>query len=152
MAAQRADAFGRPLRGKVLIVDDQEGMRDLLKLLLENHYQVAEADSGAALHQALNHDQPDVVLLDLALPDANGLGLLPAIKQRWPETEVIVLTGAVHASETRLWAAEAVNLGAFGLLSKSAEFNCQELLSGVNNAMERRFQVPGASNSLPPQA
>ncbi len=151
MSSRSADAFGRSLRGKVLIVDDQEGIRDLLKMVLENHYQVAEADSGAALHQALNDDPPDVVLLDLTLPDANGLGLLPAIKQRWPETEVIVLTGATPGSETRLWAAEAANLGAFGLLSKSAEFNCQELLSGVNNAMERRFQAPGANNFLPPQ-
>jgi DNA-binding NtrC family response regulator len=152
MAPLRADTSGRSFRGKVLIVDDQEGMRELLKLVLENQYHIAEADSGAALHQAFNHDQPDVVLLDLALPDANGFGLLPAIKQRWPETEVIVLTGAVHGSETRSWAAEAANLGAFGLLSKSAEFNCQELLCGINNAMERRFQAPGANNSLPPQA
>ncbi len=152
MASRSTDAFGRSLRGKVLIVDDQEGIRDLLKMVLQNHYHVAEVASGAALHQALNDDPPDVVLLDLALPDANGLGLLPAIKQRWPETEVIVLTGATHGSETRLRAAEAVNLGAFGLFSKSAEFSCQELLCGVNSAMEHRSQAPGANNCLPPQA
>ena len=82
----------------------EEGIRDLLKAILENDYQVAEADSGAALHQALDHEQPDVVLLDMKLPDANGLGLLPAIKQRWPATEVIILSGAPTDSQGVSWA------------------------------------------------
>ena len=60
---------------RILIVDDEEGMRELLKAILESDYQVAEADSGAALQKALDGEQPDVVLLDMKLPDANGLGL-----------------------------------------------------------------------------
>ena len=57
-------------------------------------YTVTEADSGAALKKLLPRKPPDVVLLDLKLPDANGLDLLPQIKKAWPDTEVIVLTGA----------------------------------------------------------
>ena len=128
-------------RGRILIVDDEEGMRDLLKAILGSDYQIAEADSGAALHQALDHEQPDVVLLDMKLPDANGLGLLPAIKQRWPATEVIVLSGAPNGSGAFSWAAEAVKGGAFGCLSKSVEFNFPQVLACVSSAMERRHRA-----------
>jgi DNA-binding NtrC family response regulator len=133
----------------VLIVDDHEGMRELLRTILEDDYHVAEADSGAALHAALDREQPDVVLLDMKLPDANGLGLLPAIKERWPGTQVIVLTGALKDSEGMSAAAEAINQGAFSLLSKSADFDMRMLLAGVSNAMDRRWQVQG-SHSAPP--
>jgi DNA-binding NtrC family response regulator len=149
MASARADSGGRSLRGRVLIVDDQEGMRELLKAILESDYHVAEADSGAALHRAFDQEQPDVVLLDMQLPDANGLGLLPAIKQRWPQTQVIVLTGTPSELEGTAWAVEAINRGAFSLLTKSAEFDLQTLLAGVGSAMERRLQGR-ASSPLPP--
>ena len=62
------------MKGKVLIVEDQADYRDLLKLHIQDDYQVLEADSGAALQKTLAQDQPDVVLLDVKLPDANGLG------------------------------------------------------------------------------
>ena len=148
MAPARADSSPRA-RGKVLIVDDQEGIRDLLKTILETDYHVAEADSGAALHKALEQEQPDVVLLDMKLPDANGLGLLPTIKHRWPETEVIVMSGAPGDGEGVAWAAEAVKSGACGFLSKSAEFDFQQLLAGVSNALERRYEILRASPSPP---
>jgi DNA-binding NtrC family response regulator len=143
MAPARADYSGRS-KGKVLIVDDQEGIRDLLKAILETDYHVAEADSGAALHQALNHEPPDVVLLDMHLPDVNGLRLLPAIKNHWPKTEVIVLTGMPTEGGTPSWTAEAAKGGAFGVLSKSAAFDFQALLAGVSNAIEHRYEVQRA--------
>jgi len=118
-------------------------MRELLKAILEGDYHLSEADSGAALRKALEHDQPDVVLLDIKLPDANGLGLLPAIKERWPATEVIVLTGQPKEYGAAGWVAEAVNRGAFSLVSKSAGFDFQELLDGVSLAVERRRQTEG---------
>lgn len=149
MASARADHSRRSLRGKVLIVDDHEGIRELLRTILEDDYRVAEADSGAALHEALAHEQPDVVLLDMKLPDANGLGLLPAIKQRWPETQVIVLTGAPKDSEAMLAAIEAANRGAFSLISKSADFDMRKLLAGVSNAMDRRFQSQTDGSARP---
>jgi len=150
MALARADHSGQSARGKVLIVEDQEGMRDLLRLILEAHYHVAEADSGAALYKALEHDQADVVLLDMKLPDASGLGLLLAIKQRWPDTEVIVLTGAPSGSEAMSRAAEAVDRGAFSLFPKSAEFDLRALQAGVGSAMERRLQAL-ANSPVPPK-
>lgn len=117
-------------------------MRDLLKAILENDYHVAEAGSGAALHKAFDAEQPDIVLLDMKLPDANGLGLLSAIKQRWPATEVIMLSGAPTDSEAASWTAEAVKGGAFGFLPKSAEFSFPKVLACVSSALERRCQAP----------
>jgi DNA-binding NtrC family response regulator len=138
MASSGSASAGGAGKGRVLIVDDEEGMRELLKAILESHYHVAEAESGAALHKALEQNQPDVVLLDMKLPDASGLSLLPAVKQRWPGTEVIVLTGAPNDSGAADWAAEAVRSGAFKLMSKSAGFNFQELLGGIQLALQQR--------------
>ena len=81
------------MKAKVLIVDDEADVRDLLAPVLEDNYDVTQADSGAALQKCFPQDAPDVVLLDVKLPDADGLDLLPQIKKRWPDTEVIVLTG-----------------------------------------------------------
>ena len=138
MAASSAGSARLAGKGRILIVDDEEDMRDLLKTILESDYQIAEADSGAALHKALDHEQPDVVLLDMKLPDANGLGLLPAIKQRWLATEVIILSGVPTDGGAASWTAEAVKGGAFGFLSKSAEFSFPKVLACVSSALERR--------------
>src|ERR1051325_3176902 len=81
------------MKGNVLLVDDDRDIREVLSTILSDTYQVTEADSGATLKQALLRPQPDVILLDIKLPDADGLDLLPQIKKQWPETEVIVLTG-----------------------------------------------------------
>ena len=93
MAASSSDSSRPARKGRILIVDDEEGIRELLKAILEADYHIAEADSGAALLLALEKEAADVVLLDMHLPDANGLHLLPAIKQRWPATQVIMLSG-----------------------------------------------------------
>lgn len=128
------------MKGKILIVDDHEGIRQMLKAVLESDHQITEAESGADLQKAFGADQPDVVLLDVKLPDANGLDLLPTIKKRWPETEVIVLTGAPTDHEALSWAVEATKRGAFNFLRKSSDFDVEKLVADVNNALERRRQ------------
>jgi DNA-binding NtrC family response regulator len=148
MVSSRADALRPAGKRRVLIVDDEEGMRDLLRAILESDYHVTEADSGAALHKALDYAQPDVVLLDMKLPDASGLGLLPAIKQRWPATEVIMLSGAPSDGGAASWTAEATKGGAFSFLSKSAEFSFPKVLACVSSALERRCQTQANSAVL----
>jgi DNA-binding NtrC family response regulator len=122
------------MKGKVLVVDDERDIRTLLTAVLEDNYQVSEAGSGADLQKAFTEPQPDVVLLDVKLPDADGLDLLPQIKKRWPETEVIVLTG--HGTFTM--AVEAAKRGAYNFLSKP--FENQKLLADVHCAIERKLQ------------
>ena len=122
------------MKGKVLIVDDQQDVRTLLAAVLEDDYTVSQAESGAALQKAFGNDEPDVVLLDVKLPDADGLDLLPSIKKRWPDTDVIVLTG--HG--TFSMAVEATKRGASNFLSKP--FENEKLLADVKCAVERRQQ------------
>ncbi len=128
------------MKGKILIVDDEDGMRRLLGEVLRADYAVTEADSGAAVQKLFGEDQPEVVLLDVKLKDANGLKLLPEIKKRWPGTEVIVLTGAPNDSEAVSWAVEATKLGAFNFMRKGPAFDVEKLTADVKNAVEHRRQ------------
>lgn len=128
------------MKGKILIVDDQPDIRLMLRSILETDNEIMEADSGAALQKAFSQEQPDVVLLDVKLPDDNGLELLPTVKKRWPGTEVIILTGAPNDREALSWAVEATKRGAFNFLRKSADFDIEKLVADVNNALEHRRQ------------
>src|SRR5256714_2358510 len=122
------------MKANILVVDDESGVRDALKMVLGYAgYQVSEAESAAALQRCFPEKAPDVVLLDVRLPDADGLDLLPQIKKRWPETEVIVLTG--HG--TMDMAVEATKRGAYNFLSKP--FENEKLLADVKCAVERSY-------------
>jgi len=122
------------MKAKILIVDDEADLRNLLTSVLEDHYDVAQAANGAALQKAFSQPPPDVVLLDVKLPDADGLELLPQVKKRWPDTEVIVLTG--HG--TISMAVEAGRGGAYNFLAKP--FENEKLLADVKCAIERKEQ------------
>ncbi len=122
------------MKGKILIVDDETELRELLVTVLEEQYDVSEAQTAAELQKNFNQAGPDVVLLDVQLPDANGLDLLPQVKKSWPETEVIVLTG--HG--TVAMAVEAGRRGAYNFLSKP--FETEKLLADVKCALERKEQ------------
>jgi len=122
------------MKGKVLIVDDERDLRAVLTALFQDEFQVFEADSGAAVERAYTQDQPDVVLLDVKLPDADGLELLPQLKKRWPETEVIVLTGYDDVAI----ALEAGRRGAYNFITKP--FENAKLLNDVRCALDRKEQ------------
>ena len=122
------------MKGNILMVDDAADIRELLASILRENYVVTEADSGAALKLAFQEQQPDVVLLDIRLPDADGLDLLPQIKKQWPETEVIVLTG----NATFEAAVEATKRGAYHFLNKP--FDPQGLIVTVERALEHKQQ------------
>jgi DNA-binding NtrC family response regulator len=133
------------MKANVLVVDDDSGIRSLLlEVLRSNDYVVSEADSSAAVQKCLSGEAPDVVVLDVRLgqnkeDERAGLDLLPQIKKRWPETEVIMLTG----QGTVEMAMEAGRRGAYTFLSKP--FETSKLLADVKCALERKEQV--AENS-----
>jgi DNA-binding NtrC family response regulator len=122
------------MKGNILVVDDLADIREFLSLVLRDSYQLAEAESGAALKQAFSRPQPDLVLLDVKLPDADGLDLLPQIKKQWPATEVIVMTG----NATFDAAVEATKRGAYHFLNKPLD--TQSLLVTVERALEHKQQ------------
>ncbi len=124
------------MKGKILIVDDEADLRLLLKSILESEYTVTEAENGAALKKLFTAEAPDVILLDLNLPDANGLDLLPLIKKSWPNAEVIVLTGAATFEA----AVEATKRGAYHFINKP--FDTAALLVTIDRAdVTRLFQA-----------
>jgi DNA-binding NtrC family response regulator len=129
------------MKGKILIVDDEPQLRQLLKTILEPDYNIAEAENGAALQKCLLGDPVDVVLLDLKLPDANGLDLLPQIKKAWPDSEVIVLTGEATFEA----AVQATKRGAYHFINKP--FDPQVLEVTLERAIENRQQKE-ENNSL----
>jgi DNA-binding NtrC family response regulator len=116
-----------------MVVDDTEGIRDLLSAILEREgYETILKASAAELIAAFTQTQPDIILLDLVLPDGDGLELLPQIKKQWPDTEVIVLTG--HATFDA--AVEATKRGAYHFQNKP--FDTKTLLLSVERAMEHK--------------
>jgi DNA-binding NtrC family response regulator len=121
------------MKAKVMVVDDTEGIRDLLSAILERegYETMLEANAGE-LTAAFKQTQPDIILLDLVLPDGDGLELLPQIKKQWPDTEVIVLTG--HATFDA--AVEATKRGAYHFQSKP--FDTKTLLLSVERALEHK--------------
>ncbi len=129
------------MKGKILIVDDEPELRMLLKSILETDFTVSDADSGATLLKKFTEDAPDVILLDLKLPDANGLDLLPQIKKNWPDTEVIVLTGEATFEA----AVQATKRGAYHFINKP--FDTQALQVTIDRAIENRQQKE-ENNSL----
>ncbi len=122
------------MKNKVLLVDDQQELRSLLaESFRARGYEVMEASDGASLRAAFPGQQPEVALLDLKLPDADGLELLTALKANWPDTEVIVLTGF----GTLDYAVEATKRGAFHFQTKPHNDGIFNL---VERALERKQQ------------
>ena len=121
------------MKARILIVDDEETIRLHLRTFLEmDGYEVVEAADAAGARAAQEGPQPDVVLLDLKLPDADGLVLLPQLKKKWPDSEVIVLTGYGSIEV----AVEATKMGAFYFQSKPVDSGTLKVL--VQRALEHK--------------
>ena len=111
---------------KILVVDDEEGIRESLKLILGDHYDLVLTDSGEQALRALEGDASiGLVLLDIKMPKVSGIDILKAIKAKRPGVNVIMVTG-YKAVET---AGEAARLGANGYIIKP--FKSEEILDTV---------------------
>jgi DNA-binding NtrC family response regulator len=116
---------------KVLIIDDVEGVRESLKLILSDYYNlIITEDAGQGLECITNDKEIGLVLLDIKMPGNNGLEVLQKIKNISPELPVIIVTG-YKSVET---ATEAVRLGASGYIVKP--FKAEEILDVVKKKMK----------------
>ena len=121
---------------RILIIDDERPILMTLEALLQRHgYQVDTARTAAQGLKLLNSKSPPLVLLDLQLPDADGLETLGRIKTELPETQVIILTA--HDSLSN--AIESIKRGAYHFISKP--YAPEELLSLVEKVLEKQFLV-----------
>jgi PAS domain S-box-containing protein len=118
---------------KILIVDDEPRMCDSLKVLLSNEgYETQTGYSGQEALACLAKCDIDLALLDIVMPDMNGLQIMDHIKKQNLDTFVIVITG--HASVDS--AIESLRRGAYDYLRKPFEF--EELLKRVKNALDQK--------------
>ncbi len=115
----------------ILIVDDELGVRESLKIVFSKDYSVHEADCLEAAVAKVLEAKPAVVLLDILLPKTDGIEVLRQIKAMHPECEVIMLT----ALNTRQLAAKALEYGAFDLVGKP--FDVTDLRAKVSRALEK---------------
>ncbi len=118
---------------RILIVDDERPILMTLEALLKRHgYSTDTAATAAQGLRSLKSDLPAVVLLDLQLPDVEGLQLLDQIKREHPEIQVIILTA--HDSLSN--AIESIKRGAYHFISKP--YAPEELLSLIEKALEKQ--------------
>jgi DNA-binding NtrC family response regulator len=117
---------------RVLIVDDDKSILTALRMILEGHYEICTAMSATEALESVRECEPTLILLDIGLPDMNGIDLLEEIKRTAPETIVIMATAV---EETRM-VVKALKLGAFDYLVKPID--AQELKTTLQNALENR--------------
>jgi two-component system KDP operon response regulator KdpE len=118
---------------KILVVEDDLHIRRLLRTALERmKYAVTEAGNARDALSLLDIEKPDVVLLDLGLPDRDGLEMIQLIKAR--STATLIVVSAREAIEAKV---TALDLGADDYLTKP--FDTEELLARIRTALRHRL-------------
>ena len=115
----------------IMVVDDSEDLRELISMVLERHPEgwrvVATAAEGQAAVDQARTSQPDLVLLDIAMPVMDGMQALPLIREVAPEATVVMLSGYPFSTAGQ----GALDAGAHGYLEKS------DLVHGLIPRLER---------------
>ena len=99
---------------QVLVCDDEEGVRESLKLILSGEYSLSFAVNGEEAVEYVKRHDPDLVIMDIKMPKMNGLEALSQIKKLKPKIRVMIITGY----ESDDVAAQAIRLGADDYLTK----------------------------------
>jgi two-component system chemotaxis response regulator CheY len=113
---------------RILVVDDNEVIRGMLRFILTHlgHRVVAEAGTGAAALEAFRRERPDVVSLDISLPDLSGLVVLSELKAESPATRVVVVTG----NNAEVLRRDALARGADAVLHKPFDMKALQKVFG----------------------
>lgn len=124
-------------KANILIVDDEEVVRlSHLRSLAGADCNAQAAGDGREAINVMEQHPFDVVLLDLRMPGLDGMEVLKTIKQRWPDSEVIVVTGYPSIESAK----EAVRLGAFNYLTKPLDPD--EVIKAANDAViQKRWSL-----------
>jgi putative two-component system response regulator len=119
----------------VLVIDDEAGPRDALKVILRTFCNVRSAENAETALKILNQEPIDLITLDQKLPDRHGLDLLRDIKHHRPDVEVIIVTGYGSLKS----AMEGIRHGAAGYLLKP--FNVNELTTLIQQTMDKKRRL-----------
>jgi DNA-binding NtrC family response regulator len=128
-APQQAPSYGR----RVLIVDDEPRLRDMLgRAITEMGFETQTAASAESATRLLEQSPPDILLLDLNLPGANGMEMFQTVRRRWPQTQVIILTGFGDLETAK----KAIHLDVVDFLTKPCALG--QLEQALERARQRR--------------
>jgi DNA-binding NtrC family response regulator len=114
----------------ILIVDDEDGVRDSVReVLTDEGYRVLDTADGSRVLDMIKAERPELVLLDIWMPQVDGIGLLREIKTREPDVNVVMVSGHgnIHTAVT------ATKFGAFDFIEKPVSLD--GLLSTVQRAL-----------------
>ncbi len=120
------------MNATIFVTDDEPAIRSaLVKRLSRRHHRVAAFESGEALLQALDHEVPDLMLLDVKMPGLSGLEALKACRVKAPFALVIMLTAYGTVQD----AVEAMKLGAYDFVIKTVD------LDGMEQVLDRALEL-----------
>jgi putative two-component system response regulator len=120
-----------PPKGTILIVEDELGPREAIRLILKPFYELRSASTGEDALKIIQNETVDLVTLDLCMPGLSGFDLLKQIKKIKPDLEVIVITALAAMPNAQ----KAIRYGASDFLSKP--FHVGEVLCTVRKSFER---------------
>ncbi len=120
-------------KGKILVIDDEDIVRTSCSRTLQPEgFEVSLARNGVEGLKMAGEEMFDLVLTDLKMPDMDGIEVLRSIKEKWPKTEVIIVTGY----QTVDTAVKAIKLGAYTYIEKP--FTPDALILAVTEALTGR--------------
>ncbi len=123
------------MKGKILIVDDQFGIRVLLQELFQKEgYQTFQAADGKKALEIVTHQNPDIVLLDIKIPGMDGIEILKQIKAKDVNCRVLIMTAYGELDLIQ----EALDLGAVAYIAKP--FDIMELRDVINKMMSQHVR------------
>ncbi|MCM8784748.1 MAG: sigma-54 dependent transcriptional regulator [Candidatus Omnitrophica bacterium] len=117
---------------RILIIDDEEGVRESLKFALKDKYKIILSSNGKEGMFFIEKENPDLIILDILLPDIDGISLLKEIKKNYKDIPVIMLT-AVSQIKT---AVEAMKIGAVDYITKP--FDIEELILIIEKTLKTK--------------
>ena len=119
-------------KGNILVCDDEEGVRETLKHMLDGEYELSFASDGEAAVEHVKANDVGLAIMDIKMPKMNGLEALRRIKELKPGIRVVIITGY----ESTDVASEAINLGADDYITKP--FRQQKILSQVRALLDSK--------------
>ena len=123
---------------RILIIDDEIGVRRSLKAVFEEDYQISLAADAESALSILERDIPDVILLDVMMPERDGLSLLTELQERYADIPVIMVSASTGVRPV----VRAIQTGAFDYIAKP--FDVEELRRLVEKALSKTLSPPAS--------
>ncbi|PAW76381.1 MAG: hypothetical protein B9S32_15530 [Verrucomicrobia bacterium Tous-C9LFEB] len=124
----------------ILIVDDDPNIRNLIRQHLEqDRYQVSEAENGIAASHWLNENRADMAILDVVMPEMDGIEFAYELKRRYPDMPILAISAGEHIMSKELCLGMMECLGANEVLSKP--FDIHTLMEAVKTLLKKKHKV-----------